>query len=165
MKAFIISLLLCIPLSAIAEKGDKLVGIWAEPSKANPDTLWYLYEDGRAITSSNTFFKKLRWYAQDATLYITDDNPNGHTWEARYRKNIARGTHAYSIENNLNYSSFYAEKISDKPNKLVDFYTVCGNTDGRFEIVNTGRFDQCQSFLPMEFISSFNIQEAKVLCE
>lgn len=165
MKALIISLMLGFSQSAMAETGDELVGIWAEPSKANPDTIWYLHKDGKAIASTNAFFKNLHWFVEDGKLFITDEKTDGHTWEARYHKSRAKGVHSYTFENGLNVVRFYAEKISDNPNKPIDFYTVCSNMDGAFEVVNTGRFEKCQSFVPMEIISSFYKQEAKVLCE
>lgn len=158
-------ILLYIIVNNISYADNAIVGVWAQPNKASPKVLWYLFPNGEVKTTSNTGYNEnvLRWELADKIFRIKSKD-GSHSWEGLVSDKIINATHAFNSDGKKEKLSWRAEKISGNPREIINLYSVCSNEEKKWKVVNIGKFEDCQSFVPLEKITSYSYEEAKGLC-
>lgn len=149
----------------ISHADGSVVGVWAEPNKISPKVLWYLFSNGEVKTTSNTGYSEnvLKWVFVDNVFRIKSKD-GSHSWEGNLSGEVINATHAFTSSGKILKVTWRVEKLSSNPRNIIDFYSVCSNEEKAWQIVNVGNFENCQSFVPLEKITSYSLAEAKALC-
>lgn len=167
---YILSLLaLTLFISPLMASQNILVGIWASPNKQNADTLWYFFSGGKVSVSTNAGFSNIK-----ASLNKSNKNFEmaggeksiSHEWHGTINNAFINSELSYDFKGVKGNDKWTAEKISNNPNKKIDFYSVCSDKNSNvWKVKNTGKFESCPSWLPIVKTSSFSRSKANILCK
>lgn len=167
MRTFSLAALVLFNILFISSSfaANKLVGVWAEPNNTNPKILWYLFPDGKVKVTSNNDFdnSELRWILKGDTLTILS-NKRSHKWEGLLSDKKINAKLTFDMDGEKVQKDWKAYKISDNPQKIINFYAVCSNSKKTWQVVNVGKFKKCNSTVPWENTTTYSFKEAKDLC-